>query len=168
VACASGAQADADEILVSETQIKAAFIYNFTKFVQWPSEAFPSKETPITIGIFGETPLAAELSAIVAGRTVNGRPIVVTAVRTPEDVAPLQLLFVSAAQDASFGTLGPALMDSAVLTVGESPEFSAANGAIVFVRQNGKLRFEINMTAAKHARLKISGELQKLAAAVRR
>lgn len=160
--------ADPAETLVSETQIKAAFIYNFTKFVEWPSDAFPSKGNPITIGILGETPLAAELVVIVEGRKVNGRSIVVTAVRTPDDVASLQMLFVSAAEDASLGAFAPAIVDGALLTVGESPAFAAANGAIVFVRQNGKLRFEINMTAAEHARLKVSGELQKLAAAVRR
>ncbi len=170
--CASlfggAAAADAQDALISETQIKAAFIYNFTKFIEWPKAAFPAKGNPIVIGILGETPLTAELGVIVAGRQVNGRPIAVTSVRTAEDLASVQVLFVSASEDAAFGEFAPALAGNALLTVGESPGFAAANGAIVFVRLNGKLRFEINLSAAERAGLKISGELQKLAAAVKR
>jgi hypothetical protein len=162
------AAADSEDALVSETQIKAAFIYNFTKFIEWPEESFPGKGKPIVIGILGETPLTAELGVIVTDRKVNGRPIVVKSVRTAEDLAPLQVLFVSAADDAAFGELAPAIAGNALLTVGESPGFAAANGAIVFVRLDGKLRFEINLPAAEQAGLKISGELQKLAATVKR
>jgi hypothetical protein len=157
-----------DEQLIKETEIKAAFIYNFTKFVEWPAASFPGKGEPIVIGILGETPLAAELGVIVEGRKVNGRPIVVTDVRTVDEVAPVQMLFVSATEDEQFRALAPAISTNALLTVGESPAFAAAEGAIVFVRVNGKLRFEINMTAAERAGLKVSGELQKLAAAVQR
>jgi hypothetical protein len=160
--------ADAEDALISETQIKAAFIYNFTKFIEWPKASFPANGKPIVIGILGETPLTAELGVIVAGRQVNGRPIVVTSVRTAEDLASIQVLFVSESEDTSFGELAPAIASNALLTVGESPGFAAANGAIVFVRLDGKLRFEINLSAAEQAGLKISGQLQKLAAAVKR
>jgi hypothetical protein len=164
---AAGA-AGAEDALISETQIKAAFIYNFTKFIEWPEASFPASGNPIVIGVLGETPLTAELGIIVAGRQVNGRPIVVTGVHAAEDLASLQVLFVSASEDASFGELAPAIAGNALLTVGESPGFAAANGAIVFVRIDGKLRFEINLSAAEQAGLKISGQLQKLAAAVKR
>jgi hypothetical protein len=170
--CASvfgrAAAADAEDALISETQIKAAFIYNFTKFIEWPDESFPAKGKPIVIGILGETPLTAELGVIVADRKVNGRPIVVASVRTAQDLETIQVLFVSAVEDAAFGELAPTIASNALLTVGESPGFAAANGAIVFVRRDGKLRFEINLGAAEQAGLKISGELQKLAAAVKR
>jgi hypothetical protein len=157
-----------DEQLIKETEIKAAFIYNFTKFVEWPAASFPGKGEPIVIGVLGETPLAAELAVIVDNRKVNGRPIVVTSVRTADELVPVQMLFVSATEDERFGALAPAISRNALLTVGESPAFAAADGAIVFVRVNGKLRFEINMTAAERAGLKVSGELQKLAAVVKR
>ena len=164
----NGALADPEAERVSETQIKAAFLYNFTRFVEWPAGTFQSKSHAIVIGILGEGPLAADLTAIVAGRRVNGREIVVTSVRGADEVAQAQMLFVSENADGQFDSLQMFIQESPVLTVGESPAFAAASGAIVFVRQNGKLRFEINMTAAERAHLKVSGELQKLAAAVRR
>jgi hypothetical protein len=168
VLAAGAASADAQAPVISESQIKAAFLYNFTKFVEWPAEVFPNRNHPIAIGILGENPLVAELQMIVENRKVNGRTIVVINVLTPADIAATQLLFVSADEDARFADLKRVAQDNAVLTVGESPSFAAAGGAIFFVQQNGKLRFEINIAAAERARLKISAELQKLATAVSR
>jgi len=165
---AGAASADAQAPVISESQIKAAFLYNFTKFVEWPGEVFPSKSHPIAIGILGENPLVAELQAIVENRKVNGRTIVVTNVLTAADIVSTQLLFVGTEEDARFADLKSVAQDNAVLTVGESPSFAAAGGAIFFVQHNGKLRFQINMAAAERARLKISAELQKLATAVGR
>lgn len=158
----------AEEARISETQIKAAFIYNFTKFVEWPAEAFAGKTDPIVIGILGESPLTAVLTTIVENRKVNGRSILVTNVKTAADIERLQMLFVGEEQDEPFAELRSLVAGDAILTIGESTAFAAEDGAIVFVRANGKLRFEINMTAAERARLKISAELQKLATVVKR
>jgi hypothetical protein len=100
-------------------------------------------------------------------RTVKGRPIVVRTVRTADEVRATQLLFVTAAEEAHFRALRTQIVDSPVLTVGESPSFSAT-GAIGFVQQGEKLRFEINIDVAQRSQLKISSQLQKLATAVRR
>jgi hypothetical protein len=163
------APADSQTPVISESQIKAAFVYNFTKFVEWPGEAFASKNDPIVIGVLGDGALIGDLEAIVAGRRVNGRAIVVRRVASAADLAPVELLFVPQADDARFAELHTEIQQHGLLTVGESPVFAAVGGAIVFVQQeDGKLRFEINMTAAERARLKVSGELQKLAIAVRR
>lgn len=153
---------------ITESQIKAAFLYNFTKFIEWPVETFVDDGNPIVIGILGESPLTADLEAIVAGRTVNGRAILVKMVQSPSDIKATQMLFVREAQDEQFGALQTFIRDSAVLTVGESRTFAAAGGAILFVQLDGKLRFEINMTSAEAAHLKVSAELQKLAASINR
>ena len=158
----------AQEARISETQIKAAFLYNFTKFVEWPADVFADADDPIVIGILGESPLADALSTIVENRKVNGRPIAVVNVGTPNDIERLQMLFVGKDQDQSVAALLTLVGEDSILTIGETTAFAAEDGAIVFVRESGKLRFEINMTAAERARLKISAELQKLATVVKR
>jgi hypothetical protein len=151
---------------VNEQQIKAAFLYNFTRFVEWPERAFAAQE-PLVIGIVGEDALTTDLQSIVAGRRVNGRAIVVRDVEGPSDAAAAQVLFVSATDEARFDALRDALADRAVLTVGESSEFADTGAVIVFVERAGKVRFEINMAAAERAHVKVSAELQKLATVVR-
>ena len=162
----SGAAADARVPSADEWQIKSAFIYNFTKFVEWP-EAAGSATQPIVIGVLGEKPLAQQLAAVVAGRNVNGRPIEVRPVRTAAEARATQLLFVTAAEESRYVAMRSELADSPVLTVGETPSFSVT-GAIGFVQDGEKLRFEINVDIAERAHLKISSQLQKLAAAIRR
>jgi hypothetical protein len=150
-----------------EWQIKSAFLYNFTRFVEWPDAALPAAAQPIVIGVLGEEKLAQQLGAIVAGRNVNGRSIEVRAVRTVVEARATQLLFVTAAEESRYAEMRGELADSPVLTVGESPAFSVT-GAIGFVQEGEKLRFEINVDIAERSHLKISSQLQKLAIAIRR
>jgi hypothetical protein len=151
----------------SETQIKAAFLYNFTRFVEWPEEAFAAPQEPLVIGVLGEKALTEDLRAVVAGRKINGRTIAVRDVEHPIDAVTAKVLFVSAASDARFDALQDSLAGRTVLTVGESSAFASAGGAILLVEHAGKLRFEINVTATERARIKVSSELRKLATAVR-
>jgi hypothetical protein len=168
VALAAGDAFGGDPPVLTGAEIQAAFIYNFTKFVDWPSDAFTSKTQPIVIGVLGASGLTDELRTIVEGRKVNGRPIVVRAVADESDLGPTQVLFVGEVEDARFAALEPLIGDAPILTVGESAAFTAAGGAFRFVQHEGKLRFEINMSSVERRRLKVSGELQKLATAVRR
>jgi hypothetical protein len=151
----------------SEWQVKSAFIYNFTKFVEWPATAFTTPSQPIVIGVLGAATLAEQLAALVAGRSVNGRPIEVRLVHTAAQARTTQVLFVSAEEEAQYAAMQDELADSPVLTVGESPAFSVI-GAIGFVQDGEKLRFEINAQIAERSHLKVSAQLQKLAIAVRR
>src|SRR5688572_226835 len=167
LALARGAAADVRAPAADEWQIKSAFIYNFTKFVEWPEAALGGPSQPIVIGVLGEKPLAQQLAAVVAGRNVNGRPIEVRPVRTAAEARATQLLFVSAAEESRYAAMRDELAESPVLTVGETPSFSVT-GAIGFVQEGEKLRFEINVDIAERSHLKISSQLQKLAAAVRR
>ena len=167
LALARGAAADVRAPAADEWQIKSAFIYNFTKFVEWPEAALGGPSQPIVIGVLGEKPLAQQLAAVVAGRNVNGRPIEVRPVRTAAEARATQLLFVSAAEESRYAAMRDELAESPVLTVGETPSFSVT-GAIGFVQEGEKLRFEINVDIAERSHLKISSQLQKLAATVRR
>ena len=160
-----GVAADARLPSADEWQIKSAFIYNFTKFVEWPEGGGATQ--PIVIGVLGEKELAQQLAAVVAGRNVNGRSIEVRPVRTVAEARATQLLFVTAAEESRYAAMRSELAESPVLTVGETPSFSVT-GAIGFVQDGEKLRFEINVDIAERAHLKISSQLQKLAAAIRR
>lgn len=150
-----------------EWQIKSAFIYNFTRFVEWPDTALATPSQPIIIGVLGEQELARELQTTVAGRNVNGRSIEVRAVRTIAEARATQLLYVTAPEEARYAAMRSDLAESPVLTVGESPSFSVT-GTIGFVQEGEKLRFEINVDIAERSHLKISSQLQKLAIAIRR
>ena len=120
------------------------------------------------IGVLGDSPCAQELEHLIKDRKVNGRTIVMRRIASAEEAKVTQLLFVGFAQETQFAGLKAAIESLPVLTVGESPRFATLGGAIDFVPQGDKIRFEINIDAAEHAGLKISAQLQKLAAVVHR
>jgi hypothetical protein len=151
-----------------EYEIKAAFLYNFTKFVEWPAASFPDATAPIVIGVLGDSPFAAALERVVHDRTVNGRAIAVRRVESLEELATAHVLFVASTEEARFGSLEPTIETSPILTVGESEFFASLGGVVTFVVQDDKVRFEVNASSADHAGLKISAQLLKLATTVRR
>ena len=165
---ANAGAADAAAAPARECEIKAAFLYNFTKFVDWPARTFANADAPIVIGVLGDSPCAQELEHLIKDRKVNGRTIVMRRIASAEEAKVTQLLFVGFAQETQFAGLKAAIESLPVLTVGESPGFATLAGAIDFVPQGDKIRFEINIDAAEHAGLKISAQLQKLATVVHR
>jgi YfiR/HmsC-like len=149
-------------------QLKAAFVYNFTKFIEWPPQSFAGANAAIVIGVLGDSSMAAVLTDVVRDRKVNGRPVVVRTIQSADDAASAHVLFVSATEISRWSQMQMAVETRPVVTVGESPSFARSGGTINFVVQDDKLRFEINMTAAERSGVKISAQLQKLAAAVQR
>ncbi len=153
--------------VTKEYQLKAAFLYNFTKFVEWPEAAFNSTTAPIVIGVVGLDPFREEVEKIVRGRKVNGRGISVVKIEEPSG-AVAHTIFVAAGEENRIGRDLAALIDRGVLVVGESERFAALGGTVTFTTAGDKVRFEINMSSAERGGLKISSHLQKLAAVVRR
>ncbi len=158
----------AQEAVSREYQIKAAYLYNFAKFVEWPSRSFTNSQAPLVIGVFGQNPFGEELLAIASKHQIDGRSIVIQPVTTMADAAGVHLLFFSAQYDDQVAGALTALKGTGILTVGESDKFAAAGGMINLVREANKVRFEINALAAEQQGLKISAQLLKLARAVRR
>jgi hypothetical protein len=154
----------ADAEVSKEYQIKAAILYNFLKFVEWPRESFAEAASPIVIGVLGENPFGGELEKLVLGRKVNGRDIVVKRISSVAEASSVQLLFVTVFDDSARSIL----RTSGVLTVGESAQFAAGGGIINFTLVEDKVRFEINLAGGEQAGLKISSQLLKLATVVRR
>ena len=158
----------ADAPVAREYQIKAAFLFNFTRFVEWPAHRFITADSPIVMGVFGRDPFGGELEKIVAGRRVNGRSILVRAVGSTSDLSTVHLLFVPAGEDRPAKLAALLAGQLAFATVGESERFTALGGMITFVPEADKVRFTINLVATERAGLKLSAQLLKLASAVRR
>jgi hypothetical protein len=145
-----------------EYELKAAFLYNFTKFIEWPPQSFPDAAAPVIVAVLGPPEFASELERVVRDRKINGRGILVKPIRTVAEAATAQMLFVSAAADPQLAELQAALAHRPIVTVGESAAF-AKSGTITFVLQDDKVRFEINSDAAEKAGIHISSQLLKLA-----
>lgn len=151
-----------------EYLIKAAFLYNFAKFIEWPPARLPEPSSPIVIGVWSRSPFGDELDKLVAGRQVNGRPIVVKTVATAADAGSAHLLFVPDGEEQNAELAALLATRPAIVVVGESARFAALAGTITFVTEADKVRFTVDLETADRAGLKLSAQLLKLASRVHR
>jgi hypothetical protein len=147
-----------------EYEVKAAFLYNFTRFVDWPASAGGGL---FCIGIAGTDPFRGALEEAVKGRTVGGRAIAIKHFKPGDDQAGCEMVFVSTTDPRKMGAILARLRGEAVLTVGDAPGFCASGGTIGFAMQDKKVKLEINPEAARRARLQISSKLLSLASLIR-
>lgn len=148
---------------LTENQLKAAFLFNFAKFVEWPESAFQGTDSPLIIGVVGNGAFVVVIKETVQGKTVNGRPLVVKAVQSASDVRGCHLLFLpGTAPRLEAESLAQAKQFN-MLTVGNSQQFAEAGGMIGFFMQDSHVRFAINPGAAEHANLRVSSKLLSLA-----
>jgi len=149
-----------------EYEVKAAFLLNFTKFVDWPSGTFRDAQSPVSICILGKDPFGQTIDQIVQGETVNGRKLTVRRIMEVPPHPACQAVYISA------GTIDAphviASLSHSVLTIGEGDQFTHDGGMIGFVIQNGRVRFIINQSAARTAGLQISSRLLSVAASVQK
>jgi hypothetical protein len=160
------AQPDGPPSPPTEYEVKAAFLYNFARFVEWPPDTFHDPDAPFVIAVLGRDPFGSVLDETVAGKTVLGRRIEVRRASRPEEVGDAQIVFVSASERASLPSILKALDRPGRLIVGEMDGFAEHGGTINFTMQGRKVRFQINPTQAEQARLKMSSQLLKLATLV--
>ena len=150
----------------TEYQIKAAFLYNFTRFVEWPADVFNSPDTAMQICILGENPFGEDLDTLVHNKMVAGHALRVVQLRKAPQIKDCQILFIAAPAGSQTREALQRAQGLSVLTVGEVPGFASQGGIINFVLENERVRFEINDKAATEARLKISSKLLSLARSV--
>jgi hypothetical protein len=150
-----------------EYRIKAAFLYNFTLYTEWPSTAFEKADSPIVLAIAGEDPFGKELDAAVRGKTVRGRPIELRRFGSASEVVSCHVLYLSASEAKQLPQVLKRFPDTKPLTVAETEDFCRAGGVIRFFVDQNKVRFEVNTDAAARSRLKISSKLLHLARIVR-
>lgn len=155
---------EADDEVSREYQIKAAFIYNFTKFVTWPQGHFKSENEPIIIAVLGSNPFGPELADAVRNREVRGRRFTVKTGISADELLGVDLLFVPSGKESilPMETLQMLHM-SGTLTVGESPGFSEKGGIIVFTLRDEKVRFKLDWDSAQATGFQFSAQFIQLA-----
>lgn len=152
----------------SESEVKAAYLYNFGRFVQWPPGAAASKGNSFPICVFGQDPFGAVLDATLSGESIDGKAVVAKRVSKAQDALDCRVLYISASEDSRLKEILVTLDKAGVLTVSDIPQFSQRGGMIQFVVVANKIRFEVNLTTAQDAGLTLSSDLLKVAVAVRK
>ena len=148
----------------SEYQVKAAFLYNFGKFVEWPADAFSDAEAPLVIGIYGNNPFGHDLEVMVAGKKIGSHPVDVRRVSALTDLRRCHIVFISMSEQKNTASVVEALRGRGVLTVTENMKHFAGSELIInFVMENDQVHFEINGAAADRTGLAISSKLLSLA-----
>ena len=147
----------------SEYEVKAAFLFNFAKFVEWPPDAFANTNAPIVIGVLGGNVFGNSLEKIINDRKVSNRGFQFRTYDSVAEATNCQILFISASKKNDFAKIVAALNNASVLTVSDTDGFLKAGGMINFLFEGNNVRFQISDEAAKKARLKISSKLLSLA-----
>ncbi len=144
---------------VSEYQLKAVFLFNFTQFVTWPTDAFPSAGAPLVIGVLGDDPFGSDLDAVVVGERVGGRRLVVRRYRDVSDIKDCQVLFIDRSESGALRKIVDALRGRSILTVSDI-DGAAENGVIIgLVLEQGHVHMRINLAAARASGLALSSQL---------
>lgn len=160
---AAGGRAHADGLVPDEYQVKAAFLFNFAKFVEWPADAFTGPDDPLTICIWGNNPFDGALETNIREKTVANRTFVTRDVANAAQAGKCQIVFVSLSERKRVRLFLDAIKGRPILTVGEGEDFMASGGIINFKLDDSRVRIEIDLAAAERARLRISSKLLNLA-----
>jgi hypothetical protein len=155
--------AGASDKLLSDYQVKAAYIYTFAKFVEWPSQSFENTSTPLRFCILNDRSFEVELDRMVKGKAVAGHAIEVVQVQDGIQARSCHVLFINSAQGRQARHTIEALRGTSVLTVGETSDFLAEGGVINFVIEDDRVQFQVNQKAANAAGLYISSRLLSVA-----
>lgn len=158
VASASDAEAP---VKATEYELKAAFLFNFARFTEWPPTA--GRSSAIVFGVLGDDPFGAVLDDTIRGKAVGGRPLTVRRLRQAKDSAGCDLLFVASSEKARVPRLLREVSGPGLLTVGETERFAELGGVIELVAESGRIRLVINTDAADRAGVRISSKLLAMA-----
>lgn len=158
-AAVCGAQTGPPELTRTEYHVKAGLIYNFAKLVEWPTNAFATEQTPITIGVLGEDPFGPLLDDTVKDRRIEDRSISIKRFSDVRQVHDCHVLFISQSEKQRLPEILAALGGQSILTVGEDEHFRQLGGIIQFVNRDEMIQFAINTNAARRASLRISSKL---------
>jgi hypothetical protein len=150
-----------------EYELKAAFLFQFVKYMQWPQEAFDRETSPVIVGIVGEDPFGEALARTLRDKTVKGRGFEIRRFAKPQDVRDCHLLFVPRTESTRWPEIHKALANRAVLTIGEDVEFARRGGMVGILIVDEKPKLEVNPDAARQAKLVVEAKLLKAATIVR-
>ena len=149
-----------------EYDVKAAFLLNFAKFVEWPDNAFGDRSSPLVLGIVGDDPFGGAMDRL-SEKTVNGRVLVVRRLSgATDDYKGIQMLFISASERQRVPAILKQVAGMSILTVSDLDDFCGMGGIIQLLKQDQRIRFEVNLTVGVRAHLNISSKLLGLARTV--
>jgi hypothetical protein len=143
--------------------VKAAFLFNFAQFVDWPPAVFAEESAPLAICVLGSDPFGSYLDDIVRGEQVNSRRLTVQRFRAPQEIRGCQVLFVSKSESRNLQKTLASAKEMDALTVSDVDDFAARGGMIQLITEGGKIRIKINVSAAKASSLIISSKLLRSA-----
>jgi hypothetical protein len=147
----------------SEFRAKAVSVLNFSRFIQWPDDAFSDPNEPMVIGIVGADLFGNQLPQAIAGKTVQGRGLVIHRYKAGDDMRGSHILFIGASETTRLPQILTGLRGSSVLTIGEMNRFVEAGGIIQISYKAGHVRFSVGLNAANGAHLKVSSKLLRVA-----
>ena len=144
----------------TDYQVKAAFLYNFAKFVKWPDGALKGR---FVVAVIGDDPFGETLDRAFAGKTVLARPVERRRARDAAEARGAQIVFVGASERARRPAVLAALKTGGALTVGDMDKFAEGGGMIGFRLKDATVRFDVNLREVNQAGLQMSSQLLKLA-----
>ena len=153
--------ASSQEIQAPEYKVKAAFLYNFTKLVEWPTNAFASDKSPLLVGILGKDPFGKELDDLTTGRAVNGHALQLVRFSAVEQITNCHILFICESERRKLDSILDVTRGKPILTVGDMKGFET-RGMITLVKSNDSINLRINLEAAREAGLQLSSRLIRL------
>ena len=145
-----------------EYQVKAAFLYNFAKFVEWPSGTFHDSTSPTKICVLGKDPFGEALDSL-RNKNIGSRKLIIERLRRGDSLDKCQLLFISDSEKNNLPEILRGVKKSPILTVGDMKGFVQSGGIINFISKGGQVSFEINVDAAERSTLKVSSQLLQVA-----
>lgn len=152
-----------DSISPKEYEVKAAFIYNFAKFIDWPPETKNGEREPFIVGIYGNDPFDGTMDQMLQNKTIADRKIVIQRFNHVSEINFCHILFIGVSERSQLAQVIEKLKGKSILTIGDMESFARRGGMINFFMEGNKIRFEINKEAAERAGLRVSSQLLKLA-----
>ncbi len=160
------ASAEPEKDKPTQYEVEAAYLFNFGKFVGWPSGG--PADAPFLICILGDDPFGPVLDHTIAGESLGGKQVEDKRIARPEDALGCSILYISGSESGRLNKILSVVQEAPVLTVSDIPDFVQEGGMIQFVLRDGRVRFEVNLAPAQSNGLALSSELLKVAVAVRR
>lgn len=155
----------AQQVRPTEFQVKAAYLYNFGKFVRWQASTASATDS-FEICVIGKNPFGSALEGTVAGEKIDGKTLIARNISNPQEASRCRILFISESEEGHLKSILGIAKQFGELTVSDIPDFAERGGMIEFLSQDGKIRFEVNLTPAREAGLTVSSELLKVAVKV--
>lgn len=159
-------RAHAQRAKPTEYQVKAVYLYNFSRFVEWPSQQ-EKTDAVFSICVLGQDPFGPALNAALGDDTIAGKKVVVKRISEPANAPGCRVLFISSSEEKKLKQILTVLDGSSILTVSDMPEFTDRGGMMQFIWEGDRVRFEVNLSPAEHAGLTLSSELLKVAVNVK-